>query len=155
MPEMLNSDFYIRHGEILLDCFNDYAGEHMPVKASLHSRIEDLYHAPFAIVSHGIEVDPIFNFANQYALDLFELSFEAFIQLPSRKSAEAVERQERENLLNEVSRNNIIRDYRGVRISATGKRFMIEQAIVWNLFDQHGNKYGQAAMFKNWTPLFQ
>lgn len=138
-----------------MDCFNTYSGEVMPVKASAASQIENLYHAPFAIVSHGIETDPVFNFANQFALDLFEFNFEEFIQLPSRMSAEAVERQEREKLLDEVSRNNIIRNYRGVRISATGKRFMIEQAIVWNLFDRHGNKHGQAAMFKNWTCLSQ
>jgi PAS domain-containing protein len=153
VSDILNSDYYIQHGEILLDCFNQFSGEPMPLNASGHGGIKDLYHAPFAVVSHGIQTDPIFNFANQFALDLFELSFEDFIQLPSRKSAEFVERQEREKLLDEVSANNIIHDYRGVRISASGKRFMIERAIVWNLFDHQGGKYGQAAMFRNWTAL--
>lgn len=40
-------------------------------------------------MSHGLEVDPVFNYANQCALDLFEMTWEDFIKLPSRLSAEA------------------------------------------------------------------
>ena len=44
-------------------------------------------------------------------------------------------------------------DYSGIRISKTGRRFRIEQAIVWNLTDGVGNQLGQAATFDRWTPL--
>jgi hypothetical protein len=44
-------------------------------------------------------------------------------------------------------------DYAGVRISRTGKRFRIEQAIVWNVVDAEGKDHGQAATFAHWTPL--
>ncbi len=50
---------------------------------------ERLKFAEFAVVSHGTESDPIFNYANPTALKLFEMDFESFTQLPSRKSAEA------------------------------------------------------------------
>ena len=52
-----------------------------------------------------------------------------------------------------VSRDGYIDDYRGVRISATGKRFMIEEAVVWNLIDAAGGHHGQAATFSRWQLL--
>jgi len=44
-------------------------------------------------------------------------------------------------------------DYSGIRISQSGRRFRIEQAIVWNLIDAAGHLCGQAATFDTWTPL--
>ena len=52
-----------------------------------------------------------------------------------------------------VSAHGYIDDYVGVRISASGKRFLIEDAIVWNLIDGQGAYHGQAAVFKKWTYL--
>jgi hypothetical protein len=40
-----------------------------------------------------------------------------------------------------------------VRISATGKRFRIKQAVVWNLLDCEGLIHGQAATFDRWQVL--
>ena len=38
-----------------------------------------------------------------------------------------------------------IRDYAGVRIAASGRRFRIDDAVVWNLVDADGVRHGQAA----------
>jgi hypothetical protein len=46
-----------------------------------------------------------------------------------------------------------IDDYSGVRVSSTGRRFLIERATVWNLVDARGAYRGQAAAFSDWTPL--
>jgi hypothetical protein len=62
-------------------------------------------------------------------------------------------RDERARLLDRVSQQGYIDDYRGVRISKTGRRFMIEQATVWNLLDENGAPYGQAATFSQWRYL--
>src|SRR3990172_8531438 len=40
-----------------------------------------------------------------------------------------------------------IETYRGVRISRSGRRFLIEQATVWNILDANGRSAGQAATF--------
>lgn len=56
--------------------------------------VEALFSAPFAVVSHRTEEDPIFNFGNKVALALFELTWEQFTSLPSRKAAEPVNREE-------------------------------------------------------------
>ncbi|HEY6898080.1 MAG TPA: MEKHLA domain-containing protein, partial [Rhodocyclaceae bacterium] len=112
-----------------------------------------LWNAPRVVVAHGTEVDPVFFYGNRLALQAFELDFEAFTHLPSRYSAEPLLREERAALLARVSRDGYIDDYAGVRISASGKRFRIEQATVWNLTDEQGRPAGQAATFERWAPL--
>lgn len=114
-----------------------------------------LWSAPFAIVAHGTEPDPIFFFGNRAALSLFELDFGAFTQLASRFSAEPLLREERARLLDRVTRDGIIHDYAGVRISATGRRFRISNASVWNLTDDQGRPVGQAAAFAEWAYVSQ
>ncbi len=115
--------------------------------------IGSLWSAPLAIVAHGTEPDPVFYFGNRIALTLFEMDFETFTRLPSRFSAEPLLREERARLLEGVTRNGIIEDYAGVRISATGKRFQISNASVWNLTDPSGEAVGQAAAFAEWVPV--
>ncbi len=115
--------------------------------------IAALWLAPQVIVAHGTEDDPRFFFANRAALERFETSFDTFLGSPSRLSAEAPLREERQDLLNRVSRDGFIADYAGVRISAKGRRFRIEAATVWNLVDEDGAVHGQAAAFDQWTEL--
>ncbi len=106
-----------------------------------------LWRAPHAIVAHGTEADPLFFFGNAAALAAFESDVAAFTAMPSRLSAEAPARGERQALLDRVSSDGFIRDYAGMRISATGRRFRIENAVVWNLVDEDGARHGQAATF--------
>lgn len=109
--------------------------------------------APFVLVSHGTESDPILNYGNRTALNLWELTWPEFIRTPSRLTAEPVAREERARLLEEVTRNGFIANYAGVRISRTGRRFRIHEALVWNLRDEDGTYAGQAAMFGQWDFL--
>ena len=106
-----------------------------------------LWVAPFAVVAHGTEGDPVFFFGNRAALAAFESEVAAFTAMPSRLSAEAPLREERQALLDRVSAHGFIDDYAGVRIGAKGRRFRIENAIVWNLIDAAGVRCGQAATF--------
>jgi len=153
-PLILKDDFYTAHGKLLCDTYYKITGKQLSeVGVSSGSSIADLYRAPCAIVSHGTETDPIFNFGNQVALELFALQWSEFIALPSRKSAESMERSERDILLNEVSQNGYIDDYSGIRIASTGRRFSINRALVWNLVNEQGLYCGQAAMFRDWAFL--
>ncbi len=93
-----------------------------------HAR--ELFHAPFVVLSHNEASDPILNYANLAGLRLFELSWDELTCLPSRCTAEPVH-----------------------QVSKTGRRFLIEQATVWNLFDESGATYGQAATFSEWRYL--
>lgn len=112
-----------------------------------------LFHAPFAVVSHNTAKDPVFDYGNQTALDLFGMSWEEFTALPSRLSAESVNQEERARLLAEVNTHGFIDNYQGVRIARHGRRFLIENAVVWNLLNPSGVHCGQAAMFPHWRFL--
>lgn len=106
-----------------------------------------LWQAPFVVVAHGVEADPVFFFGNRAALAAFECDVAGFTAMPSRLSAETPLQGERQRLLDRVARDGFIDDYAGVRISATGRRFRIERAVVWNLIDGEGVRRGQAATF--------
>ena len=113
----------------------------------------ELWEAPCAIVAHGAEEDPRFFYANRQALKLFAMSAGDFIGLPSRLSAEPGLREERAAMLARLQRDDMIDDYSGVRIAASGRRFRIERAHIWNVADPDGMRHGQAAMFAEWTFL--
>lgn len=150
----LKDIWYTSHAERIVSSFKRLTGNDLlPVKGASQSLIEVLEQAPFAILSHGTEADPIFNFGNQFALRLFECEWHDFIQMPSRYSAEAPSQKERAELLEQVTRKGFIDQYQGVRVSATGQRFMINNAIVWNIVDEQGHYYGQGATFKDYTRL--
>ncbi len=112
-----------------------------------------LFYARFVILSHNTAADPVFTYGNRAALILFEMSWEEFTLLPSRQSAEPIAREERTRLLSEVTQKGFIDNYSGVRISRSGRRFLITNATVWNLLDHNGNYYGQAATFSEWEYL--
>jgi len=112
-----------------------------------------LFEAPFIVVSHGREDDPILNYGNQMALDLWEMTWDRLVHTPSRLTAEPVNRAEREWMLEQARRRGYLDTYRGVRISATGRRFLVEDALIWNVVDHQGQGVGQAATFSRWTWL--
>jgi hypothetical protein len=53
-------------------------------------------------------------------------------------------------LLKDVREKGCSDNYKGIRISKNGRRFVIEKAKVWNLIDEKGEPYGQAATFCDW-----
>lgn len=116
-------------------------------------RYRSLFEAPFCVVSHNTEADPVFNYGNKTALELFEMKWDFFTKLPSRLSAEPQIREEREKLLARVTKYGFIEDYKGVRVTSSGKRFLVEDSIVWNMIDENGAYRGQAAVLYKWLKL--
>jgi hypothetical protein len=141
----------VRHTQLLLDNYARYFGEDLIARGP--DAVERLMAAPFVVLSHGTAADPIFNYGNLAAQKLFELDWAQLTALPSRHSAETLHQAEREALLREVETQGYSNNYRGIRVSATGKRFQIEAARVWMLLDAEGVTVGQAASFSKWIPL--
>jgi hypothetical protein len=138
---------------LLLDSFVRLVGRELVSREGTPEEQADrLFHAPFVVVSHGTEPDPVLNYGNAAALTLWEMTWEELTQTPSRLTAEPVHRDERAKLLARTRAHGFVDDYSGIRISKSGKRFRIEQAIVWNLTDADGEHRGQAATFDHWTP---
>lgn len=148
------TDFAVAHAQILARSYRHFTQRELwPGNISAAELAEKLFAAPFVLVSHGTEADPVLNYGNQTALALWEMSWAELTRTPSRLTAEAPNREERARLLAAVTANGFIDDYSGIRISRTGRRFQISRATVWNLILPDGSHYGQAAMFGEWKFL--
>ena len=138
----------------LLDSYRHCVGRELMERVhGAEAQARALFTAPIVVVSHGMQDDPILNYGSQLALTLWEMTWEQLVHTPSRLTAEPVNRTERESMLERARTQGYIDNYRGVRISSSGRRFLIEQALVWNVFDQAGHRRGQAATFSRWTFL--
>ncbi len=140
------------HAGLLLRSYRHWTGEPLAPEATADPA-RWLYHAPFALLSHGGGADPVFNYANLSAQRLFEYPWEVFVGLPSRLSAEADARTAREALLRQVREKGFADDYQGIRVAASGRRFAIRNVKVWNLLAENGEHRGQAACFDQWRFL--
>ncbi|MEZ6124125.1 MAG: MEKHLA domain-containing protein [Planctomycetaceae bacterium] len=144
---------WIVRSALLLNSFEHWTGRSLIVRKSPEADSERLFSAPFVVVAHGTEADPLLNYGNQTALDLWLMSLADFIGTPSRMTAEPMHRDERARLLERTRQHGYIDDYSGIRIASTGQRFRIHQATVWNVIDEHDAVVGQAAAFAEWTMI--
>lgn len=144
----------IAHSAILARSYRRFTGRDLlPGLFNPLGLSRNLFAAPFVLVSHGTEADPVLNYGNAAALALWEMTWEELTRTPSRLTAEAPLRNERARLLAAVTERGFIDDYSGVRISKSGRRFRIERATVWNLVTERGEPYGQVAVFDQWEYL--
>jgi hypothetical protein len=145
---------WVQHTQNMLNSFRKYVGRELIERTGdPEDEAKRLFEVPFVVVSHGTQDDPILNYGNQTALVLWETDIATLTSMPSRLTAEPMHRDERAQMMSRALRDGYVDDYRGVRISSSGKRFLIEQAIVWNLVADTGQRVGQAATFSNWKPL--
>ena len=144
----------VEWSQLLLDSFRHWTGRELLERTgSAEAQAQALFAAPFVLVSHGTEEDPVLNYGNRIALELWETTWEQFTRTPSRLTAEPVNQADRERMLAQAAARGFIDDYRGVRISNTGRRFQVEDAIVWTVIDAKNKKLGQAATFSRWSFL--
>jgi hypothetical protein len=144
----------IQHSQRLLWSFHHWTGRSLLAPAdSPEETARLLFAAPFVVVAHGTQADPIFNYGNQIALKLWQVDWATLTQTPSRYTAEPIAREEREQLLQRGRERGYIDDYQGIRISSTGQRFKIKDVVLWNVIDEQKQNHGQAATFANWEWL--
>lgn len=157
MSDIWKTPGWMNQSCIIARSFHHWLGrpllENLPT--DLMAQAEQLYHADWVIVSHNSADDPCLNYANQLALQLWEATPEQLIGMPSRLTAEPMHRDERARMLAQTSEKGYFDRYQGIRISTKGKRFLIENAIVWNLLHPDGSPAGQAAAFHQWSPVHE
>lgn len=148
------NDYLSKHVALLRGSYRHWLGrDFLNPRLNASEAARFLFAAPFAVLSHDTAKEPIFNYANQTALNLFGMDWESLTRLPSRISAEPVNQAERAKLLETVAAQGYIDHYQGIRIGRHGRRFRIDQAVVWNLLDASGIYRGQAALFHGWEFL--
>jgi len=151
--DTFNSLAVQKHSILLRESYERVCGKPFPLSLTERPLAEALYHSELILVSHGMEKDPIFNYANLSAQALWGMNWETFTRLPSRLSAKADKVKTREAALKEAFTKGYIEKYEGVRIDARGKEFYIKNVTLWNLMDATGVQHGQAAMFDQWEYL--
>ena len=139
----------VSQSSLIADSYERLLGESLYVDSSS----KGLYHSSKIILSHDGAIDPKFTYANLAAQNLWRLTWSEFIGLPSKYSAEPDERNSRQEMLREALKEGFFKGYKGVRISSDKKRFFIEDATIFNLVNDLGEKVGQAAVFEKWSYL--
>lgn len=114
---------------------------------SPEQQAQQAYEADYVLLAHNGTSDPIFNYANKKGQELFEMDWDEFTQMHSKYSAESDQQDDRDKLLADVKEKGYSKDYSGIRISKTGRRFYIKDVLLWNVYNQAGERIGQAALF--------
>jgi MEKHLA domain len=144
----------VHHTRCLLNSYRHWFSQDLLADLpDLDAAAHPLFCAPFVVLSHSTQADPVLNYGNQTALDLWEMAWTDFTQMPSRLTAEPDLREVRSQLLASAAQQGYLMGYEGVRISKTGRRFFIQNATIWRVLDQDGKACGQAATFKDWKFL--
>jgi hypothetical protein len=120
---------------------------------SPEEQAKQAFNSNYVLLAHNAANEPIFNYANQTALNLFEMSWHEFTSMSSKYSAESDQREKREKFLADVTQNGYSTNYSGIRISKTGKKFEIKNVTLWNVYDSKNNRIGQAALFHEYNYL--
>ncbi|MFD2205321.1 MEKHLA domain-containing protein [Kiloniella antarctica] len=152
------NNFQEQHAKRLVQSFKFVTGRDLlePFQSMAQEGLslgERLFESPFVVVSHSGGSDPKLNYGNQVALDLWQMTWDSFVGTPSRLTAESEFREGRAAMLEQARIKGFIDDYEGIRVSSTGRRFMIKNAVIWAVPAIGSEPDGQAATFSNWNFL--
>ena len=155
LPRHIDPDFVVAQSKLLTDSFQRLVGRPLIAFPSHDPSLlaEALFDAPFVVVSHGTQADPILNYGNAVALQLWEMSWDELTATPSRETAEPANQAARTHAMDQVKKLGFTEGYQAVRISKSGKRFEIKNTVIWNVVTADGDFRGQAATFADWTFL--
>ncbi len=144
-----DNDFQAAHVALLQRSFRQYLGRDLHSKGAARA----IYDAPFPVLSHNTAADPVLTYGNLAAQRLWEMNWATLTTMPSRLTAEPQHRDTRAAMFDRMRQQGFIDDYTGVRISASGRRFEIQNAVIWSLADADGVKQGEAATFHEFEYL--
>lgn len=102
------------------------------------------------MLAHNTRQDPTLIYANAAALKLWCRRWSQMVGMPSRLTAPEQERRERAQALGSAQQQDAVRGYQGIRVDSQGRQFVINNARIWTVWDEQGERCGQAASFSNW-----
>ena len=111
---------------------------------------QNLFACGFPVLAHGAEPRSKAQLRQRCGPAAVGNHWDELIGMPSRLTAPETERAERSSALGQAKRLDAVQNYRGIRISRKGRRFMINKARIWTLWDAEERVCGQAACFSDW-----
>lgn len=89
--EVWDTPGMVHWGRLLLDSYAQWTGRELLDRlGSPEAQARTLFAAPFVVASHGTEDDPMLNYGNRMALELWEMTWAQFTRTPSRLTADPV-----------------------------------------------------------------
>jgi hypothetical protein len=142
---------YQDHALLLNQSYRHWLGEYLVEQQDPGEVLSALNTADFAVVSHGLEADPIFNYGNLQALSCFGYEHLKFLQLPSRSTMpdEAVN-QSQQPLLSQLEEQGFATIAQDTRVTSGGRKFVVDRGVVWKLIDNLGRIHGHATRRDEW-----
>lgn len=111
-----------------------------------------LFDLPLAVLAHDIAPQPLLDWANQAAARAFDATPESLLGRPSATTAPADAVADRGKLFEALARDGFVTGYSGVRVSLTGRRFIIDDVTVFEVTDAAGRPAGHAAVIRETRP---
>jgi hypothetical protein len=111
--------------------------------------LEDIHLSErYGVLSHSIQEDPIYNYFNAGSLLAFQFPTEEAAYIPSRYSAPGGEaRTDRSALVQDSIDRGWLVFPKALRQTYAGEQFWITDIILWNVYDDDGNRVGQTAIY--------
>lgn len=141
------------HALLMNESYRHWSGEYLVDIKDPGEILAALNQSGFALVSHGLEADPRFNYGNLQALTLFGYSMEEFLMLPSRLTVLEEDLPKRQALSRLVESDGYVDNYQGTRLNKAGHQISVTSAFVWQLIDGLGRVHGHAARFNDWHKI--
>ena len=142
----------VSFSDLLISSYRKIGGTPLvPYEMSGAAGAEWLYRAPFGLLAQDTSLDARFVYANLAAQRHFGYSWQEFMGMPSRLSAEPQNQDQRQAFMDSVLEQGYVSGYQGRRIAKSGRRFLIQDVTVWNLVDADGILRGQAALIRRWS----
>ena len=103
----------------------------------------------YAVLSHGNQTDPIYNYFNKGAFLTFQWPESEVYSLPSRYSApDGSLRQDRAKMMQTVVDQDVRTIPIAIRQTKAGDFFQLTNVTLWNVYDDSGEvRLGQTAVF--------
>eukprot|EP00271_Cylindrocystis_brebissonii_P002248 TRINITY_DN12699_c0_g1_i1.p1 TRINITY_DN12699_c0_g1~~TRINITY_DN12699_c0_g1_i1.p1 ORF type:complete len:256 (-),score=42.92 TRINITY_DN12699_c0_g1_i1:548-1315(-) len=142
----------IMHSLAVIDSYFRATGKPIfPSSVEISVAAKALWELPRVVVTQGTEEDPLYNYGNKAALDLFEMDWPTFTSSVARKWAPEEEQTAHSELVKSAVQG--VQDIGGlVRVTSSGQTFKISQGAWWALTTLDGEPFGQGAVFDIESP---
>jgi hypothetical protein len=130
------SDSMVSHASHLIKSYYQVTGgeELVPIRLVKENPVEAsrllFFLEDRIVVSHGTQSSgdgPILNYGNCAALKRWAASWEELTSMPSKYTAEPINQNTRDEFMKTVTRDGIVQNYSGVRISLDKSRYFYMQ----------------------------
>lgn len=102
----------------------------------------------YAVLSHDTAGDPVYNYGNRAAVEVFKWPEDEFYQLPSRYSApDGTIRNSRSTDIQDAIDSDLKTIALAIRQTKHGELFQLTDVMLWNVYDDDGHRVGQTAIY--------